>query len=61
MAIESSDKPQAFQEFEHQGWEAVSDGYEQHFARLTGQAVSATLDAAKIIAGETGLLNPRCA
>lgn len=48
MAIESSDKPQAFQEFEHRGWEAVSGGYEQHFTRLTSQTVPATLEAAGV-------------
>jgi 2-polyprenyl-3-methyl-5-hydroxy-6-metoxy-1,4-benzoquinol methylase len=51
MTIESSNKPKAFQEFEHQGWEVVSAGYEHHFTRLTSQAVSATLDAAKIEKG----------
>lgn len=48
MTIESSSEPQSFQKFEHDGWESVSAGYEQHFTRLTLQAVQATLDAAKI-------------
>lgn len=48
MTIESSDEPRAFQEFEHRGWETVSDGYDEHFARLTNQAVPATLGAAGV-------------
>ena len=51
MAIESSNEPQDFLEFEHQGWETVSTGYEQHFARLTSQAVPALLDAALVEKG----------
>ena len=50
MAIELSKEPEAFQDFEHQGWQAVSGGYDQHFARLTGQSVPATLDAAGVAA-----------
>jgi len=48
MKIQTSDQPDEFRAFEHGGWEAVGLGYEQHFARLTGQTVSATLDAAGI-------------
>ena len=51
MTIESSNKPQAFQEFEHQGWETVSSGYAQHFTRLTSQTVPAILDAVMINKG----------
>jgi len=51
MAIESARDPKAFQDFEHDGWEAVANGYERHFARLTGQTVPTTLDAARIAAG----------
>lgn len=51
MTIELSNEPQAFQQFEHRGWETISDGYEQHFARLTDQAVPATLDAAAVREG----------
>ncbi len=45
MTIESSANPEQFFDFEHDGWETVSHGYEQHFARLTCQSVEATLDA----------------
>jgi SAM-dependent methyltransferase len=51
MAMESSRNPGAFREFEHDGWETVSLGYERHFARLTTQTVSATLDAAHVAEG----------
>jgi SAM-dependent methyltransferase len=51
MAIESSRNAKAFQDFEHDGWETVSDGYERHFARLTRQTVPATLDAVGITPG----------
>ena len=39
MSIESSNDPQGFVSFEHNGWEVVSRGYEQHFAGLTSQSV----------------------
>ena len=45
MTIEKSREPEAFKNFERDGWEANSAGYEQHFARLTSQTVPATLDA----------------
>ena len=51
MAIESSRNPGAFREFEHDGWETVSVGYERHFARLTTQTVPAILDAAHVAEG----------
>ena len=51
MAIESSRDPRAFRDFEHDGWEAVSLGYERHFARLTAQTVPATLSAARVAKG----------
>ncbi len=51
MTIEKSNEPQAFADFEHAGWEAVSDGYARHFAPLTRQAVEPTLDAAGVAVG----------
>lgn len=48
MSIESSNDPKGFTEFEHDSWETVSRGYEQHFARLTSQSVAAVLDAAAV-------------
>jgi SAM-dependent methyltransferase len=51
MTIESSRDPKAFQDFEHNGWETISAGYEHHFARLTSQAVPATLVAVGITQG----------
>lgn len=51
MKIESAHDPKAFKNFEHEGWETISAGYEQHFARLTGQAVPATLDVVGLTQG----------
>lgn len=34
MDIETSNDPDAFSEFEHDGWQQVSKGYERHFAGL---------------------------
>lgn len=51
MAIQSSDDPEGFKNFEHQGWEANSAGYDRHWARLTRQTVASTLDAAGVVKG----------
>ena len=51
VAIEISNDPEVFSDFEHQGWETSSGGYEKHWARLTRQTVSATLDAAGVVKG----------
>jgi SAM-dependent methyltransferase len=51
VAIEISSDPEVFSEFEHQGWETSSGGYDEHWARLTRQTVSATLDAAGVVEG----------
>lgn len=51
MRIQSSNDPRSFHDFEHQGWEAVSHGYQEHFARLTSQSASALLNAAKVTQG----------
>lgn len=48
MAIEKSAEPEAFQEFEQQGWEANFDGYDRHFSSVTAQAVEPMLDAAGV-------------
>jgi hypothetical protein len=48
MSVESSNEPQDFTKFEHDGWEAISRGYEQHFSGLTTQSVTAVLDAATV-------------
>jgi ubiquinone/menaquinone biosynthesis C-methylase UbiE len=52
MAIESSNEPELFQSFEHQGWQTVGEGYERHFSRLTSQAAPVILDAAAVSAGK---------
>jgi len=52
MSIDSSNDPQSFADFEHHGWETVSQGYEEHFARLTSQSVNAVLDAAEVTSGK---------
>ncbi len=59
MTIEKSNEPQAFADFEHAGWETVSDGYARHFAPLTRQAVEPTLDAAGV-AGGMAVLDACC-
>ena len=51
MPIQASENPEAFRSFEHEGWQTVSAGYEEHFGRLTGQTVPATLVAAGIAGG----------
>ena len=48
MNIESSNDPQSFGNFELDGWETVSQGYEEHFTKLTRQSVAAILDAAGV-------------
>lgn len=55
MNIESSNEPQEFTKFEHEGWETISRGYERHFAPLTSQSVSALLDAAEVGTGASVL------
>ncbi len=59
MTIEKSNQPRAFADFEHAGWEAVSDGYARHFVPLTRQAVDPTLDAAGV-AGGMAVLDACC-
>ena len=51
MPIQASENPEAFRSFEHEGWQTVSAGYQEHFGRLTGQTVPATLEAAGIAGG----------
>ncbi len=51
MAIETSNDPRAFTDFEHQGWETTASGYDQHFTQLTRQSSSAVLDAANVRGG----------
>jgi len=53
MSIEVSNQPGDFLDFEHQGWEAVSAGYEHHFVPLTRQSVVPLLDAARVTPGKT--------
>ncbi|MGB5706922.1 MAG: methyltransferase domain-containing protein [Arenicellales bacterium] len=48
LLIEASKNPQDFTRYERDGWMVVSEGYEQHYAPLTSQTVSATLDAAGV-------------
>lgn len=38
MAVEVSNEPQAFQRFEHDGWETVSEGYDRWVSQLTNQS-----------------------
>jgi SAM-dependent methyltransferase len=51
MPIQVSNQPDAFRDFERNGWNAVSEGYEAVFGPLTAQSVDVTLDAAGVIGG----------
>lgn len=51
MAVEVSNEPQAFQRFEHDGWETVSEGYDRWVSQLTNQSVQDTLDCAAVADG----------
>jgi SAM-dependent methyltransferase len=51
MAIETSDEPRNFTDFEHRGWQANSQGYVEHWGRLVRQTVAPTLDAAAVGSG----------
>ena len=55
MNIDSSNDPQRFSKFEHDAWEEISHGYEQHFARLTRQSVDAVLTSAEVRSGKVVL------
>jgi hypothetical protein len=48
MPIESSNAPQAFQRIEKRGWETISNGYEQHFARVVRHARYVTFKMAEV-------------
>jgi SAM-dependent methyltransferase len=43
--------PDAFRQFEHEGWQAVASRYHGGFAAVTRQSVNALLDAARVAAG----------
>jgi ubiquinone/menaquinone biosynthesis C-methylase UbiE len=43
--------PDAFREFEHEGWEAVPREYDESFASLTSQSIEPLLDAADVREG----------
>jgi ubiquinone/menaquinone biosynthesis C-methylase UbiE len=51
MSIDSSTEPAAFRQFEHGGWEEISNEYEKYFANLTSQCARLTLDAAGVGSG----------
>ena len=51
MPIQVSNQADAFRDFERNGWNAVSEGYEAVFGPLTAQSVDVTLDAAGVIGG----------
>lgn len=48
MSIESSTEKAAFRQFEHQGWEDISSGYDRGAARVTQQCAPDLLDAANV-------------
>lgn len=48
MPIEISNAPQSFANFELSGWESYSQGYNEHFLRLTSQSAGALLDSAAV-------------
>jgi SAM-dependent methyltransferase len=43
--------PQAFRQFEHQGWQEIASRYDDGFAAVTTQSATALLDAAKVTQG----------
>ncbi len=43
--------PAAFRQFEHAGWQRLSDGYHRHWEALTTQAIPRLLTAAEITKG----------
>ncbi len=51
MSIQVSNDPGAFRAFEHSGWNASSEAYENAIGPLTGQSSEATLDAAAVAPG----------
>ena len=59
MSPEPGNDSGAFAAFEHDGWQAVCGGYEEHFGRLTRQSSEALLDAAAVASG-TRLLDVCC-
>jgi ubiquinone/menaquinone biosynthesis C-methylase UbiE len=51
--------PQAFRQFEHQGWQEIASRYHTGFAAVTIQCVPALLDAARVTNG-TRVLDVAC-
>jgi len=43
--------PEAFRQFEHEGWQEVASRYHEGFAAVTTQSVDALLDAARVSQG----------
>lgn len=50
MAIQKSEDPAAFAAFEHEGWQTVNKGYDEHWGPVTRQTAEPTLDAAGVMA-----------
>jgi len=48
VAIQTSDDPTAFKDFEHEGWERASASYMRNFSKITQQTAPAMLDAASV-------------
>lgn len=51
VAIQKSNNPQAFVDFELAGWDESIGGYERAFGAVAGQTVQPMLDAAKVQTG----------
>lgn len=59
MTTEVDYDPEAFRQFEHDGWTEVAANYHRSFGQLTRQSVTALLDAAAVRQGDT-LLDLAC-
>jgi SAM-dependent methyltransferase len=55
VTIQTSNEPAAFNDFEHEGWQRASGGYEQYFSQITQQTATAMMDAAGVVAGSRAL------
>jgi len=51
MAIETSNEPVAFSEFENSGWDEVSAAYALYFGPLTDQSTSVMMESARVRPG----------
>ena len=55
MAVEASREPEAFRDFEREGWQRAAAVYERSWARVTAQTAAPLLDAAGVGSGSAML------